>query len=207
MNSTKKKDRYPNRKGKFGIELKLQDVRQLFDQRDPAPFRERDLDDDASEYIITCYQDILPKEVSFLEISFSQPLALHITEAEVIESIRSHFEYEAERVRKKVKTILKTGTQSLFIGLTFLTIATFFHGLVKPSMEANFTMNFLKEGLMLLGWVSMWKPFSIFLYEWWPWVELRNVYLNLAQIEIKILSANEQSLPRDESVRAFKANP
>jgi len=26
----------------------------------------------------------------------------------------------------------------------------------------------LREGLSVLGWVSMWKPMEIFLYEWWP---------------------------------------
>ena len=33
------------------IEIRLENVRQLFDNRDPAPFRLKDLDRDAAEYI------------------------------------------------------------------------------------------------------------------------------------------------------------
>ncbi|HEX9126930.1 MAG TPA: hypothetical protein VF948_11040 [Methylomirabilota bacterium] len=24
------------------------------------------------------------------------------------------------------------------------------------------------EGLLIVGWVAMWRPLEIFLYEWWP---------------------------------------
>ena len=26
----------------------------------------------------------------------------------------------------------------------------------------------LSEGLLIVGWVAMWKPLEILLYEWWP---------------------------------------
>ena len=26
----------------------------------------------------------------------------------------------------------------------------------------------MQEGLLILGWVAMWRPLQIFLYEWWP---------------------------------------
>lgn len=201
-----KKERYPTEDNKFGIELKIHDVKQLFDQRDPAPFRERDLDDDAADYIVTCYQDLQPHDAQFLQIHLTQNIAIPLTEADVIQSIRAHFEYEAERTRKKVKMILKTGIQSLGIGLTFLTIATAFQLIVKPSIIPSFTMNFLKEGLMLLGWVSMWKPISIFLYDWWPLAGMRKTYIDLAHISIKIKVSQEQFLSKDETVRPLKAN-
>jgi hypothetical protein len=35
------------------IELKLRDMRQLFNSMDPSPFQMRDLDDDAEEFIVS----------------------------------------------------------------------------------------------------------------------------------------------------------
>jgi hypothetical protein len=43
--------------GKHSIELKLRTPHQLFDERDPAPFRERDLDDDAARYLLGSFRD------------------------------------------------------------------------------------------------------------------------------------------------------
>lgn len=40
------------------IELKLRDTRQLFNSLDPAPFIEKDLDDDAENYIIDAVREV-----------------------------------------------------------------------------------------------------------------------------------------------------
>jgi hypothetical protein len=40
------------------IDIRLRGVQQLFDGRDPAPFRERDLDEDAVDYIRAAADEI-----------------------------------------------------------------------------------------------------------------------------------------------------
>jgi len=44
--------RYRVEDGRSWIDIRVAQSRQLFDGRDPAPFRERDLDDDAVEYLV-----------------------------------------------------------------------------------------------------------------------------------------------------------
>ena len=34
--------------------------------------------------------------------------------------------------------------------------------------SSNPVIEVMHQGLSVLGWVSMWKPMEIFLYEWWP---------------------------------------
>jgi len=51
--AVKKKHRYKHAEGKRWIEVRIKSAQQLFDARDPAPFRERDLDDDFVEYILS----------------------------------------------------------------------------------------------------------------------------------------------------------
>jgi len=50
--------RYRVEGGRSCIDLKVRQSRQLFDTRDPAPFRERDLDADAVEYLLAAAQEI-----------------------------------------------------------------------------------------------------------------------------------------------------
>src|SRR5687767_10788337 len=50
--------RYRSENGRSCIDLKVRHSRQLFDNRDPAPFYERDLDDDAVTYLLDAAQEI-----------------------------------------------------------------------------------------------------------------------------------------------------
>ena len=40
------------------IEVRVQEIAQLFNSLDPSPFRERDLDDDAEDFIVTWAQEL-----------------------------------------------------------------------------------------------------------------------------------------------------
>jgi hypothetical protein len=68
---------------------------------------------------------------------------------------------------------MRRGWRSLLIGLTFLTGCLFlseFSGRFGDGTGANI----LREGLTIIGWVAMWRPLEIYLYNWWPvWDEQR----------------------------------
>ena len=49
---------YRTEDGVVVIDLRLNRVAQLFNTFDPAPFHERDLDDDAEAYIVACAREI-----------------------------------------------------------------------------------------------------------------------------------------------------
>jgi len=49
----------PARYGRSRIDIKVTQSRQLFDFRDPAPFRERDLDDEAVEYLLASAREFI----------------------------------------------------------------------------------------------------------------------------------------------------
>src|SRR6202158_371000 len=54
------------------ISLKLRDVNQLFNSMDPSPFIEKDLDDDAEEFIVSWAQEFSPKTLLKLRIYLDQ---------------------------------------------------------------------------------------------------------------------------------------
>ena len=55
------------------IQLKLQDLGQLFDTLDPSPFPERSLDDDAEAFIVSWARDL--RRADELEIVLHLPNA------------------------------------------------------------------------------------------------------------------------------------
>jgi hypothetical protein len=44
----------------------------------------------------------------------------------------------------------------------------------------------LREGLTILGWVAMWRPVEIFLYEWWPILEQQRTCERIAGLDIEV---------------------
>jgi hypothetical protein len=114
----KLKHRYRLIDGRPTIELKLKTPNQLFDERDPAPFRERDLDDDAVQYILSSYRE-LPGREAKLSLYFAGMGDFEGHSDIIRRAIHSHFEYEGELRHRQLRDILKQGCLSLLIGLSF----------------------------------------------------------------------------------------
>jgi hypothetical protein len=45
-----------------------------------------------------------------------------------------------------------------------------------------------QEGFFILGWVAMWRPLQIFLYDWWPVLHYRRLYGRLAAMPVKVVA-------------------
>lgn len=184
------KSRYREIDGKTTIELKLKTPHQLFDERDPAPFRERDLDDDAVRYIVSAYKELPNEKEAKLSLYISNMGSFEGNADEIRRAIRGHFVYESELKRRELRETFKHGFISLFIGLSFLLACTWF-SMATATAEGSLPKALMKEWLMLMGWVSTWKPISIFLYEWWPIRGAMQTLKELGEIEIEIVSTGE----------------
>ena len=44
------------------------------------------------------------------------------------------------------------------------------------------------EGMLIIGWVAMWRPLEIFLYEWVPIRRLCRILANLAEMPVIVQS-------------------
>ncbi len=195
----KLKNRYRVVNGKTSIELKLKTPHQLFDERDPAPFRERDLDDDAVRYIVDSYKGIhSDAEHVKLSLYFAE-MGNFKNDGDIIpKAIHAFFEYETELKQRELRETFREGFISLAIGLTFLAVCSWFSH--SSYAESGFLQTFTKEWLMLMGWVSMWRPINIFLYEWWPIRGTLQVMDELSKLEIELCDR----MPVNESTEVRK---
>lgn len=169
--------------GQAIIEIRLRDGGQLFDQKDPSPLRVKDLHWEVEEYILVSAEEIGSDRIGKIIFYFDDP-DHSITTDVVSDALRHFLEYQLEISRKKLSNILVSGFKSLVIGLSFLFLAV----LVVYSLDnvSNLGTRFLKEGLTLLSWVSLWKPVNIFLYEWWPIGERISLLKQLMWIPVEM---------------------
>jgi hypothetical protein len=172
--------------GRPVIELNLKTPHQLFDERDPAPFRDRDLDDDAAHYILSSYRELPSKPRAKLSLYFSSMGEFEQQPGVIANAIRSYFEYEAESKRRELRVLFNQGFVSLLIGLTFLLVCTYVSYVVNGRGYSGYWPTFAHEGLLLMGWYAMWKPINTFLYEWWPLRETIEILDHLSDLEIEI---------------------
>lgn len=180
---------YKKEDGIYLIEIKLREIRNLFNSLDPAPFLEKDLDDEAEKYIIDAV-DEFPLNTPLKLIIY---LPLEIAESEdahtIPESIRNYFEYRSQHAKKNLEFALKQGRISLLIGLTFL----FFCISTREAISAlalGTAGEILAEGLLISGWVAMWRPIQIYLYDWWPIQRLRRIFEKIQHMDIEVRSMN-----------------
>jgi hypothetical protein len=167
------------------IEMKLSTAMQLFNSLDPSPFHEKDLDDDAAEYIVSTARDLPAKTPLRLEIYLPPEQIRKDTEESVTRAIHNFFDYKTEVADRDLRTTLREGRTSLLIGLVFLSVCLFARELVGR-LPSGTLQEILKEGLLISGWVAMWRPIQIFLYAWWPIRNLRSLYFRLSHLKIDV---------------------
>ncbi len=146
------------------IELRLNNVGQLFNTMDPSPFHERDLDHDAEEFILSWAREHERDSDLRIRVVLRQPED-PIAAQQVQESIQHYFEYRARIARRDLGELFREGRTALLIGLLFLAAILVLRDLIAPS---HGLADFIREGLMICGWVGLWKPIDIHLYRWWP---------------------------------------
>jgi hypothetical protein len=166
------------------IEIRLRELAQLFNSMDPSPFIERDLDDDAEEFIVVWARE-LPPDREF-------ELVLHLATAPkpdraagVDAAVRHYFTSRAEMKRREFRLLLRLGRQSLAVGLLFLTACLLLVQVVG-AVGQNTAATVIKESLAIGGWVAMWRPLQIYLYDWWPLRAELRVLERLARMRVHL---------------------
>ena len=165
------------------IEVRLTDVRQLFESMDPTPFPGKDLDPAAAEYIVSWAREFRHTAHFVIRVHVSQldADAQHISAA-----ISSYFLARAEASRLAFRRLMAIGRRSLVIGLAFLTTCLWVAEWLESTQALPGALGFLREGLVIGSWVALWRPLQIFLYDWWPLRADRNLYLRLADASVEI---------------------
>ena len=168
------------------IEVRVENISQLFDTLDPYPFPERDLDQDAEEYIVGWARE-LPRDAPIM-------IVIHLPAAEAGKqdtktlrtALNRYFTYRTGVIMRELKELFRVGRTASLIGiavLAFCLTAARFAAILLDDTPGG---RFVQESLVILGWVANWKPIEIFLYDWWPLIRRRNLYRRLSESTVEV---------------------
>ncbi len=178
------KNPYKKQNGKRLIELSLKSPLQLFDIRDPSPFREKDLDSGFVEYITSAAKELKASKNLKLLIYIEEPEKESLGEFSIATAIQDFFSYHQELMKTELSDYLKRAQVFFLLGLLvlFTSLSIAYSISYNP---LNPGLNIIREGIIIIGWVSMWKPMELILFDWLPLYEKMNFYKKLSKMEVE----------------------
>ena len=184
------------------IQIRLSSIDQLFDTLDPSPFREKDLDKDVEEFIVSWARE-LHTDLPFTIVVHLPEKQLTRPEAkDIAPAITGFFAYNAQEIGLKLKELFRVGRHSLAIGIAVLIVSIVASQMVAHNLEPRPLGRVLEESLIIFAWVANWRPIEIFLYEWWPINRRRRLYQRIAASKIELKpykrgEPQESTLPQE----------
>lgn len=172
------------------IELNLGSVQQLFNSFDPAPFREKDLEQAAEDYIVSAAADFALRTP--LRLVIQLPREGHASEQaqSVPQAVHNYFDYRKLVMAHQLRQTLLQGRRALVIGLGFLFFCILQQQMIAALGKEGLFWSILQEGFLISGWVAMWYPINLYLYEWWPIRHRQRLYAKLARMPIELRAAD-----------------
>jgi hypothetical protein len=183
--------------GHEAIEVHVNELPQLFDRIDPAPFRERDLDPRADEFIVEWAREIRRAAPLALVVHLDRPSAGGTDQQTVQDAVREHFRRRAESTRNRLRQLFRVGRTSLIIGVACLSLSLALGSMVEQLMGEGQMGPLLRESLIIGGWVAMWHPLEIFLYDWWPIRAEARLFERLSAMPARVIYAREAEASAD----------
>src|SRR2546429_8167528 len=105
------------------IEVHVAELKQLFNSIDPSPFRNKDLDPKAEEFIVDWAKD-LPRDAPLgLVVDLDRSAGLPDEAAVLRDAIHEFFLQRANVFRRRLRELFRVGRTSLVIGLIALAAA------------------------------------------------------------------------------------
>ena len=86
----------------------------------------------------------------------------------VRDAVRDYFSQRGKARRLELRMLFQRGRISLAIGLAFLAAAVVGGDVAATLLRDTRFGGLARESLMIGGWVAMWRPLEVFLYDWWP---------------------------------------
>lgn len=169
------------------IEVHLSDLKQLYNSLDPTPFRERDLDPRAEEFITGWAREIPNDKPVGLLIHVDKADATAEQIAIVRDAVRDYFAERASVTRQQLRLLFRRGRTSLVIGLVFLAASIASGNVIAEMLKGTDFADIARESLLIGGWVAMWRPLEVFLYDWWPIRAEARLFDRLSAMTVRVV--------------------
>jgi hypothetical protein len=167
------------------IEVHVAELSLLFNAMDPSPAREKDLDPKAEEFIVGLARAARRDAQFALQVYVDRPGVPEQADT-VRDAIHEFFRQRSLSAGRRLSQLFRVGRTSLLIGVVFLAVAVTLAGLVERALGGSQISALIRESMVIGGWVAMWRPLEIFLYDWWPILAERRLFDRLSAAPVRI---------------------
>lgn len=92
--------------------------------------------------------------------------------------------YQDARLGEQLVTIRRDGLRALVKGLLFALACMVVSAAVgKATILPEMMRTLISGGIVVAGWVALWVPLELLLYDWWPMTRDRKLYRLIAEME------------------------
>ena len=167
------------------IDLHIAELSLLFNALDPSPPREKSLDPKVDEFIVSWARGAKGDVQFALQVYVDRPGVPEEIDT-VRGAIHEYFRQRALIAGRTLSQLFRVGRTSLVIGVVFLSVVLTLAGLVESGLGKSHISALIREGMVIGGWVAMWRPLEIFLYDWWPIRAERKLFERLSVMPVRI---------------------
>lgn len=179
------------------ILIQIQRIEQLFDTLVPTPFRSQALGRDVEDYIVDKAENWGRTEPLRIVVRLPADLCAHADE--IARAIPAHFDLAHSRCRRQFQQRMRIGRTALVAGFAVLVVSLLLRALLGELGDRTIIIA-TSEGLLILGWVALWRPLEILLFE-----RLENhqkiatfLHLSLVPVDIEVEDATPVPLEAGE---------
>ena len=170
---------------RYDITLHLDNLEQFFAVPEPDPF------DPVARFasgLETIVSELKPKALIrkvrttiMLPADQLRPDA----EARLRAALARYCQYSIWQNRQELISLRWQGLKALQNGLIFLGVCLLLSTVFENAeMFPEWLRRFAGEGFLIAGWVSLWHPIEILLYDWWPLSRQINIYKSIMRMDI-----------------------
>jgi hypothetical protein len=174
----------------YEVSLDLQSVEQMFLQPGSLFYPNRRLSPDAVEFISEKAATWPYQAPVFLKVYL--PYEAGNSAHKIESAIHQHFAYLRNKSEIKLKQTLRLGWKSLLVSIIFLSLLislTTFAAKLLPDGGLFITF---REILVILGWVALWRPADLLLYQWRPFKREVNLFSRIEQCKVETITRHLQ---------------
>jgi hypothetical protein len=180
------------RSNKYDIVMELSSISHLFNAPEVNPFSNNELEIMGESALARLLRQL---ESQPLNRRMCLTLLLPVEqikpdlEQEVLKAMNQYCCLNIKNNKVKLQILRQFCWRSLLNGLTFLAVclllSNLFHG-QSLSFVPEFIRSIFSEGFTIIGWVALWHPVEIVLYDWIPIARTNAIYKFIITIPIYV---------------------
>lgn len=173
------------------VVVRLHDLRNFFAVPDVDPFAGEDIDMSGV--------DLVMETVRIQRGWRHRPVATRIEvpsspESDALvpripQALASYCDRHIQHTERQLGEVWQNGRRALIVGVVFLALCLgLAAGIERLVPDNSLLSRLLVEGAIIAGWVGLWRPIELLLFEWWPYVENIRLYRKLRDMPVSVVT-------------------